>query len=320
MDSQHLAYTGKIIAIDNIPGADFIACATVVCGQGGRWKGVVRKADYHVGMLVTVFLPDAVIPKSDDMKFMEKSGWRVKMQRFKGAPSEVVIVPLKVPSEVGEDCTQALGVTKYYKTVPSDLHGVAKGPFPSFVPKTDEPNYQSVPEMVEALVGHSFVVTEKVDGSSTTAYRYQEQFGVCNRNLELERDEDNGYWKVALQYRLDEKLPEGYALQWETCGPGIQKNPMGFREVAGLAFSAYDIEKRMYLTFIEFHRLCDTIGFPMVKALKMEEHFCKENIETMGEGCYASGKPREGVVVRSIENHFGHKPISFKIMNLSYDH
>ncbi len=35
-----LVYVGKIINIEPIPTADFIVSATVVCGEGGKWKGI----------------------------------------------------------------------------------------------------------------------------------------------------------------------------------------------------------------------------------------------------------------------------------------
>ena len=75
--SEGLVYVGKIIAIDAIPNADQIVSATVICGQGGKWKGVVRKADMGLNDLCLVFLPDALIPECDDMRFMAASGWRV---------------------------------------------------------------------------------------------------------------------------------------------------------------------------------------------------------------------------------------------------
>lgn len=324
MNNIQLAYIGKVIAIEEIEGADFIACATVVCGKGGKWKGVVRKSECDIGLLVTVYLPDAIITPEHaalyGMDFMKSSNYRVKMRLFKGAPSEVVIMPLQVAGgEVGSDITELLNVTKYNKPVPANLAGVAKGEFPGFIPKTDEPNYQRVPELIEALVRKPFFITEKADGCSTTAFKYKGQFGICSRNWEMMRDENNDYWKVAIQHKLEERLPEGIALQWETCGPKIQSNPHGFTEVTGLAFSAYDIEGKKYLTFDEFVKLCTNINFPMVKILMIDDCFYKDGLENLGEGTYSNGKQREGVVVRSTTNQLGHKPISFKVINLNYE-
>lgn len=326
MDKKGLVYVAKIVAIDAIDGADFIACATVVCGAGGKWKGVIKKSECDIGFLVTVYLPDALITESHakkySMEFMKSSNYRVKMRRFKGAPSEVVIMPLQVEGEqIGFDCTEILGVTKYEKPIPANLNGKVKGDFPSFIPKTDEPNYQNQEgqDGIEKLIGNSYYITEKADGSSTTAYKYKGEFGVCSRNWELERDDNNGYWEIAIRYRLEQRLPEGIAIQWETCGPKIQSNPMGWNQVQGLMFSAYNIYEGRYLEFIELCNLSEDIGFPMVHVLASGVTFSSSGVELLGEGNYDNGNPREGVVVRSCKNLLGHKPVSFKVINLGYE-
>lgn len=319
--TKELVYIGKIIDLQPILDADFIVSATVVCGAGGKWRGIVKKRDFVLGDHCIVYLPDALIPKNDQMKFMESSGWRVKMRRFRGAPSEVLIMPYNGlgESSIGDDVTSNYGVTKYHKPVPAHLNGLAKGPFPDFVPKTDEPNYQREPDLVQALIGKPYYVTEKADGSSTTAYKYQGEFGVCSRNLELERDENNGYWKVALKYNLEELLPDGIALQWETCGPGIQSNPMGLNNVDGFAFSGYNILEHRYLEMTELWALCDRLKFPLCRDLAVGIQFHDFGLEFTGEGKYANGAQREGVVIRSQLNMENGRPISFKVINLSYE-
>lgn len=322
-DQLGLVYIGKIIDLQPIEGADFIVSATVICGHGGKWRGIVRKVDFHVNDLCCVFLPDSQLDPEihSYMPYMKDSNWRVKMRRFKGAPSEVLITPVRVADgivHIGKDMTYDYGVHKYHKPIPTHLQGLAKGDFPWFIPKTDELNYQSHPELVESLVGKPFYITEKADGSSTTAYRYKGEFGICSRNLELVRNLDNGYWKVAEKYKLEENLPEGYALQWETCGPGIQSNPMGLKEIDGFAFSAYKIDEQRYLAMLELFLLLELIQFPCCKILHVGESFSTEGLELLGEGLYSNRKQREGVVVRSQVN-FGHNPISFKVINLNFE-
>lgn len=322
-----LVYIGKVIDIQEIEGADFIVCATVVCGMGGKWKGVVRKKEFSVGDPCIVFLPDSVLPPREEFEFMAKNKYRVKMCRFRGAPSEVLIVAMddfgkSCDIYTGWDITQRMGVTKYHKPIPASLQGKVKGPFPGFIPKTDEPNYQSAQgiEYVDNLRGKPYYITEKADGASTTAYKYKGSFGLCSRNWELERDEENGYWKVAIQHKLEENLPEGYALQWETCGPKIQSNPHGFKDVTGLAFSAYNIEEHRYLHFEEFMSFCELLKFTTVPIVVVGDKFCDKALDTLGEGTYKNGNQREGVVVRSVKNYKTlNKPISFKVINLNYE-
>ena len=322
-DNRGLVYIGQIVDMEKVENAHFLASATVVCGKGGKWRGVVRKNECAVGQKCLVYLPDAVVPECDQMRFMESRNWRVRMCRFRGAPSEVLIMPIPEGTvwemAVGVDVTAACGVTRYFKPIPVSLQGLAKGQFPSFVPKTDELNYQSHEQLVADLHGKPYYITEKADGSSTTAFKHKGEFGLCSRNLELVHSESNGYWQVAAKYKLADKLPDGFALQWETCGPRIQTNPMGLKEVDGYAFSAYNIEERRYLTMDEFLPFCRKLGFPTVAVLQIGPEFDKSTVAMLGEGKYSNGKEREGVVVRSQVNCCGASPISFKVINLSYE-
>lgn len=318
--TENLTYTGKITAVEPIKDADRIVSVTVVCGTGGKWTGIVGKDQFQVGDLCTVFLADAIVPSELYDEPCDAPPLRVRMRRFKGAPSEVFITKLQKPdSSIGDEYSQELGVIKYHKPVPRHLSGKVIGEFPSFVPKTDEPNFQAVPDMLNLLHGHPFYVSEKCDGSSTTAFHYNGHFGVCSRNWELANTPSQGYWRVAEKYNLKEKLPEGIALQWETCGPKIQKNPMGLKDIDGFAFSAYDIKGKKYLEFDDFQYLCDTIKFPMATVLKEGKHFDHfADPRSHAPLFHDNGKPREGFVIRSITNMLGHAPISFKVINLDY--
>lgn len=314
-----LAYIGKIIKIEDVIGADRIESATVICGTGGKWRGVISKGDFSNGEFVIVYLPDAILLPSEHLAFMEKHKWRVKMCRFKGVPSEVLITKItNIVAPLGTDVTQLLGVTKHEKPVPANLQGQALDAFPGFIPKTDEPNYQKVPELVALMQGKPYYISEKVDGSSTTAYKFDGHFGVCSRNFELVPSESNGFWQMAAKYDLEKKLPDGIALQWETAGPGVQSNPMGLSELSAFAFSAYDIKQREYLSLDRFLTICDSTGMPNCKIVENGLNFEYSDVSLLGEGKYPNDTPREGVVVRT-QNNYGHAPISFKIINLAFE-
>jgi len=314
--NDSLVYVGRIISLDPIPTADLISSATVVCGPGGKWRGVVRKTDFTVGDKCLVFLPDAIIPENPSMEFLRSSNWRVKMRRFRGAPSEVVIIPHAF-DHIGDDLTKSCGVTKYVKDMPAKLAGICKSTFPSFIPKTDEPNWQRCEEWIALLKGQPYYITEKADGSSSTAYTWKGEFGVCSRNYELLESEKNGYWQIANRYNLREKLPEGYAIQWETCGPGIQKNPMGLKLIAGFAFNVFDIEKQQYLDYPSQNNFLAALNFCPVRHLDNGPSFNFDDLTELAKGKYDSGVDREGIVIRSQFPIAGQR-ISFKAINLDY--
>lgn len=325
-----LCYTGYIVKISPIAGADKIVLAEVICGKGGKWRGVVP-IDSKKGDMCRVYLPDAIVPSTPEFEFMAKRHYRVSVARFKGAPSECLIMPadptffmINPGYQIGMDLTHSYGVTKYEKPMPANLAGVALGNFPAFIPKSDEPNIQNMPHFIDALRGKSYVITLKIDGSSTTAYRWQDHFGVCSRNLELVEG-NNAYWNVAKKYSLPEKLSEGYALQYEVYGEGIQKNPVGIKGVDGAMFTVFNIAERRRLNYLEALRFSDSdkLEFPIVDMIhsgNLFHHNLDDLIQEAETAEYPNGKPAEGIVVRPMKPFRTEEGdlVSFKVLNLSY--
>ena len=240
---EKLAYVGKIVNINPIKGADFIESAEVICGKGGRWFGTVQKDQFHVDDLVEVYIQDAIVPDIPRFEFMEKHHWRITMRKFKKVPSECLIMPLTVDFEIGTDISELIGVKKYIKQLPANLSGLAIGGFPTnLMPKTDEPNFQTVQHMIDALQGQLYYMTVKCDGSSGTIYRKNDWFGCCSRNLEFKESASTAVWKIANNYNLKEIMPNNFAVQFEIVGPGIQKNSDQLKEHQFRVFDIFDIK------------------------------------------------------------------------------
>ena len=135
--------------------------------------------------------------------------------------------------------TELLGVLKWEPPLPVGMGGKVKGPFPGFLPKTDETRVQVLEAVLERHRGKTFYVTEKLDGTSFTAFLRQGEFGICSRNLWMdEADESNVLVRVAKGLKLEEKLRAArdrlgfdLAIQAEVIGPGIQKNKYGLPAV-----------------------------------------------------------------------------------------
>lgn len=327
MTNRDVVYIGIIEVIEEIENADFLVSATAVCGEGGKWTGVVRKGDFEVGDLCNVFLQDALIP--DDLKnslpFLESSKWRVRMAKFRGAPSECVITKPFITGVVGVGISDELGVTKYEKPVPAQLAGVMKGAFPSFIPKTDEVNFQSAPKLVDAVRGKLVYITMKYDGSSGTVYKYRDEFGVCSRNLELVRNEKNSFWRLVEEWGLEETLPEGFAVQFELYGEGVQKNPLKAKGVNGAIFNLFNIQHQKFESYDELKRVCvDVLDVPMVSVLaenhRMPQVITGDYLRKLAEVRYPLGGWAEGIVIRPMEEEVLVREgrVSFKVINLLY--
>ncbi len=221
-----LASIQSIADIRPIEGADRIQAATVL-----GYQTVIRKGEFRSGDLCVWHEPDTVAPEKPEYEFLRPQGFRLKVSRFKGQVSQGLALPLAVlpPNNyaVGEDVTAIVGIRKYEKPLSPNLAGVAKGAFPSWMPKTDEPNLRSFPAALEEFMGRECVITQKVDGTSATFYLRNGEFGVCSRNLELLDDPASMFWRVAREHRLPGALATlngDFALQGELHGEGIQGN------------------------------------------------------------------------------------------------
>jgi RNA ligase (TIGR02306 family) len=343
MPTPTLAIVGRITVIGSIPEADFVDIAIVTYGDGDQeatWTGIVSKDKFQVGQLCTVFLQDAQIPTTlEELKFMEKFHYRVSMRRFKGVASECLIASqLTIPDEdfvYNRDVTSLLGVTKYEKSMEEKFRFGGDGVgFPSHViDQTDEPNFQSAKSKMHLyLFNQPCVITLKYDGTSTTIYRTtEESFGVCSRKVDIRvPTEDNIYWKIANKYDLRNKLRPGIAIQLETCGPKIQKNPHQLKEITAFLFTAIDIATQTYFSFAELEALSKELNIPLVHAFRGgngEEYILpemtNEELRLLAEELAVhpdTKKPLEGIVIRPAGP--GKKGVkeSVKVLNLKYKH
>jgi len=323
-----LAWIGKITEINKIKKADFIVSATVVCGEGGKWMGTVKKDQFNVGDLCEVYLQDSLLPHTEEFAFMEAYKYRVSMRRFKKVPSECLIMPMSMNvtkyGVVGTNISESKGVMKYNKPIAANLSGIALGSFPTrVVPKTDEPNFQTARDIVDMIKGMRYYSTVKADGSSGTIYKNDDHFGCCSRNLELKETDGNLIWELAHQYDLQNVLTNKYAIQFEIVGPGIQKNPMGFDKVDMRVFNLWDIKRRVYADAEIMFGFCERAKLPTVEVIDWNKVFTfqtDEELRKYAEGKYKeSGKQREGVVFRPMkEGRVNGDRLSFKVINLLF--
>jgi RNA ligase (TIGR02306 family) len=332
---RKLASIRKISDISPIEGADKIELATV-----DGWKVVVAKDVGHkVGDMVIYCEIDSFLPVRPEFEFLRKSsykkmgdqeGFRLKTIKLRGQVSQGLILPIIVlnppdtniyvtPFE-GLDITEMLGIVKYEPPIPAELAGKVKGLFPSFLQKTDEERVQNITKEYQEFLYQSknqFYVTEKLDGSSSTFYYKDGEFGVCSRNLELLETEGNTFWKVAREMNLEEKLKstgKNICLQGELIGEGIQGNPYKIKGQKVMFFNAFDIDKHERMTMSQFLELMETLNLQYVPCLELP-FLLPNTVEGMLK--YAEGTSvlnrqteREGVVVRSFDNKISFKAIS----------
>jgi len=300
-----LASIQVITDIRPIEGADRIEAATVL-----GYQTVIKKGEFRPGDLCVWHEPDTVAAEEPEYEFLRKQGFRLKVSRFKGQVSQGLALPLAVlPAAsyaVGDDVPDLTGIRKYEKPLSPNLIGVAKGAFPSWMPKTDEPNLRSFPEALGGFTGRECVITQKVDGTSGTYYLRGGEFGVCTRNLELMDDAASMFWRVAREHRVREALATldgDIAIQGEVHGEGIQGNHLGVKGVSFAVFNLFNIATHDYANHTALANFCKANSLPMVREVwRGEFRFTlPELVELASAQDYASGRPAEGIVIRPVE-------------------
>ena len=333
---RKMATIRKIDALRPIVGADAIECAIV-----GGWTCVVKKGEYIAGDLAVYCEIDSFIP-STIAPFLTKSGHyaktfegvegeRLRTVKLRGQLSQgLLLSPESVklfPNDmaIGDDVSEFLGITKYEAPIPAALAGEVKGMFPSVIPKTDQERIQNLSVELEVWKTEnlSWEVTEKLDGSSMTVYRIDDYVGVCSRNLDLKRNEDNSLWRAALKHDLEEKLKiagGNLAVQGELIGNGIQGNKYKMRDQDFYVYDIYDIDAGRYYTPAERKAFVEVFGLNHCPVLHRNTELIEsvESLLQLAEGKSVmgdiNGPEREGLVFKCNEKQVSFKAISNKFL------
>jgi RNA ligase (TIGR02306 family) len=321
---RKLATIQKIKALEAIENADAIEKATVL-----GWELVVKKGEFQVGDWCVYCEIDSLFPEKQQFEFLKPRGMRIRTVRLRGQISQGICFPLSIlPADTliveGKDVSEVLGITKYEALIPASLAGVAKGLFPSFIPKTDETRVQVLQEVLDNYKNEVCYVTEKLDGSSVTYFVKDGEFGVCSRNLELLESAENSLWKVAKELKIEEKLKSlhgNFAIQGEIIGEGIQGNLYKLRGQSVHFFNVFDIDTYTFLGFIPFQETMKNLALPTVPIVETDFLLSNE-IHALVEKSKAKSvlNPnvwREGIVIRPLtekrDTALGR--VSFKAIN-----
>lgn len=337
-----MASVRKIDDIRPIEGADSIECAVI-----GGWSVVIKKGEFAVGDLAVYCEIDSWIPTElapflskgkEPREFEGIKGERLRTVKLRGQLSQGLLLPLEptcanIESELfeGLDVSVPLNIVKWEMPINAQLAGQVRGNFPSLIPKTDQERAQNLVKEIAGAVasGMKFEVTEKLEGSSMTVYRIQGEFGVCSRNLDLKRDENNTFWKVAIEEDIDAQMMSidpywDFAIQGELIGPGIQGNIYKLSKPEFRVFDVYDIQNGRYLDPDARRKLIDTMGLSHVPVLvasgSLEDTLGITDVAGLlkfAEGQSVMGMigcEREGVVFKECNGGFTFKAISNKYL------
>ena len=116
---------------------------------------------------------DSLLPERPEFEFLRTScfktaqidaagnvavpaGFRIRTVKLRGQFSQGICFPVSLVQggdslPIGTEVTAELGIVKWEPPIPAGMVGKIKGPFPDFVPKTDETRVQV---LADALVRH----------------------------------------------------------------------------------------------------------------------------------------------------------------------
>jgi RNA ligase (TIGR02306 family) len=351
---RKLASVQVVNATEPIPNADAIERIRVL-----GWWVVVKKGEFKPGDKLVYCEIDSLLPERAEFEFLRPSsfkppvtdgagvtiqpaGFRIKTVKLRGQVSQGICFPLSIlpagaPADEGADVTDALGVRKWEPPLPVGMGGRVKGGFPGFLPKTDETRVQVLEPVLARHRGKTFYVTEKLDGTSFTAFLRDGEFGICSRNLWLdETDDANVMARVAKRLGLEAKLRSvaaacGFqpAVQAEVIGPGVQKNKYELKEVTLRVFNVIDLGSYRLLdhaVMLDVIREAGLESVPQIGTLVLNHTVDELVALSEGTSVLNPKAQREGIVLRPpVEEHdpdIGGR-LSFKAINpkflLKYD-
>lgn len=330
---RKLASIQAIEEIKPIEGADAIEAYRV---QG--WWVVGRKNEYSVGDLVVYVSIDSWVPNElapfltkgrEPKEYNGVKGERLRTIKLRGQISQGLLLPiavLKWPVEsfdwddVGLDVTKTLGIQKWERPIPAALAGEIRGVFPDGIPKTDQERCQNLGHEIQSAhdLQTMFEVTEKLDGSSMTAFLSLDgEFHVCSRNLSLKPSETNSFWRVAIKNDIEAKMREkqlfGYAIQGELLGPGVQGNSYNLSDHELYVFDVYSQRDGQYMSPGERTVLIYTLGLKHVPVIGYQQTpKTVDELLKMAEGPSQLNlkAQREGLVFKETDGGFTFKAIS----------
>lgn len=334
--TRKLVSVQRVVETKPIIGADLISAYRVngwwVVDQVNRYKvdDLVLYAEIDSWMPTTIapFLSKGKEPRV----FNDVSGERLRTVRLKGQVSQGLLLPLSVLEdiefefdlEVGDNVTDVLNVQKWEAPVNAQLAGQAKSNFPHFIQKTDQERIQNIQYDITTAFENSdeFEVTVKLDGSSITVYKFNEEVGVCSRNLDLKLDQEgNTFVNTAQSTGLLEVLElygKNIAVQGELMGPGVQGDREKLPNHSIYIFDIFDIDEQKYLTPAERNGVIEELyklGYTgrVVPVEHQKWSLPTDNIDELllfAEGKSINHPIREGLVFKRADGQFSFKIIS----------
>ncbi len=344
---RKLATRRVVSDVRPIEGADNIE----LCVLDG-WQVVTKKGDFQPQddciyfEIDAAFKAESLIGRSLDPARLTNiytddgqqfQGFRIRTIKLRGQISQGYILPLSYFDGVNvdlqaDDLAPQLEVYKFEKPVQADNGNMpVRCAFPGHLQKTDQERIQNlVAEVYQAYVDNhiSFEVSYKLEGTSMTVSRFEQEEHVCSRNLSylLDQPVDTAPM-LSIGKDILAKIQGDFTVQGELVGPGIQGNFEKVAQASFYMFSLFDPKQRCYVTprqAREFAVAHDINHVPVLhEAVTLQQLFgagldqdglLKALLAYADGPSGLKGAYREGLVYKAEQTGFSFKTISNKYL------
>ena len=313
------------IELDPHPNADSLSLVHVF-----GYTCCVKTSDW-IGKTLAAYIPvDSVVP--DKLEYAFLSGHRrIKARRLRGIYSEGLLMPAPEGAKVGDDVTEAMGVTFYNPDTfkesgcVSTAADTAPEPPGPIAPKyTDIENVKRYGFLFED--GEEVIATEKIHGANLRATYRDGVLHMGSRTRWVKdtfgevKGDGSMWWRVARAAELERKLSKlpGAVLYGEVFG-AVQDLRYGAKN-GELFLRAFDIwMDGRYLDYEEMDGRCQELGIPVAPVI-----YCGPLgmgiLRELAENDSHFGGIREGLVIRPRQErlHPRHGRVILKLISERY--
>lgn len=325
---RSMAWVTEIDQVIKHPNAD----ALDICKVGG-WQCVAKLGEFQQGdtcvyVSIDSWVPNSLAPFLSKGKVPREhngiAGERLRTVRLRGEISQGLLLPLSVLPDAnvpaGTDVSEVLNIVKYESPMLAKLAGIARGNFPSMIPKTDAERVQNINRNIQQYLENNieFEVTLKLDGSSMTVANIDGEVHVCSRNLSLDlSQEGNTFVDTARALGIIDKIPPNIAIQGELMGGSIQKNQEKLSGYHWFVFEVYDIKAGHYYSPRQRRQLVEELGLKHVPVIHESITLADMGATSVSEILSLADGPslnpsvaREGLVFKNLDGSIKFKAIS----------
>ncbi|MBD2182701.1 RNA ligase [Planktothrix sp. FACHB-1355] len=260
----------EVVKINNVlphPNADRLDIATI---EGMAYQVIAAKGNFKPGDLAFYFPIDSVIPD----RFLDEFGIRpyyskkLRAAKLRGIFSEGLLIPVgdNFAGNVGDDCTEHFGVTKYEYPIPQTMNGDME----TAIGQYKFPSPENLKRYRDILFdGEEVVVTEKVHGTNFSVLVDAEGITHIGSHHYFWKNNENNKTLVYVRAYNDNPILHKFPKNTQVFGEiyGVQDIKYGLKDgKIGIVIFAVRTEGK-FLNYPDFVAFCQEFNLPRVPVL-----------------------------------------------------